>query len=126
MWKKGREIDIRKRGSCFFINDSCLKIIRSINIHSKIKENLADCIIRTFVKSVSFDIANEMVVILTELEPFTDNQVNEIIRGFIINIQLNNAYDVRPFVKELCSKYIKIVIPKLLNAFNKKFNETEN
>lgn len=108
------------------IKDSCQRIIQTISKNDPLKEKLTDCIISSFVRSYSFSDANEKALMLKELKQFTEDQANEIIRGFIVNDQISGAYDAKPVVEEIFSNYTKFVKPLLKKKFKEIIKNKED
>ena len=101
------------------IPDSCDRIIEIIK-KSPMKETLVNCAIKKFVESENFNSANAKAKILEEHAPFSDDQANEIIRGFVINNQIRGADWVAvPFVKRIAEKYSDVIKPDLKEEYEK-------
>jgi len=98
------------------ISDSCDKIIEIID-STMLNEQLTDCLIKSFIESESFSVANKRAQLLEKREPFTEDQINEIIRGFVINDQIRGGYKAEPIVKRMFEKYSEVIKPELKEKF---------
>jgi len=100
------------------IPESCDKIIEIIKMKdSKLKELLADCFVKSFVESTSFIESNEKAQLLESYEPLTKDQINKIIRGYVANSQINEAYGAKRVVKRLYREYSEVIDPELKEKF---------
>jgi len=98
------------------VSDSCEKIIEIIK-NSPLSELLTNCFIRSFVNSETFYQANDRADLLQEYEPFNDDQINELVRGYIINDQISGGFRAKPFVKRMFEKYSDVIKPELKEKF---------
>jgi len=100
------------------IPESCDKIIGIIKTkNNKLKEMLTDCFVKSFVESTSYAESNKKALLLISYEPFTEDQVNELIRGFMSNNQIHGAYEARRAIRGLFEKYFKDINQELRNKF---------
>ncbi|OGC84065.1 MAG: hypothetical protein A2W07_02975 [candidate division Zixibacteria bacterium RBG_16_43_9] len=98
-----------KTYSCW---DSCLEITKLILNKKKLRENLKDCLIRSFAKSNSFEDANKKTEMLENYEAFSKEQIEEIVKGSIENRQIYEAYKAGVFLKKFMTKYKKHINSK--------------
>ena len=99
------------------IHDSCIKVIKIVRAHPPFKELLDNRSIKAFLDSVTFDEANTRAEGLELLEPFTPTQINEIIRGYLANDQIQGAWRARPRVVSWFEKYKDDIQPALVEQF---------
>jgi len=98
------------------ISDSCAKIIDIIK-KSPLKEKLTDYVIKMFIKSRNFDVANANAQLLEKYEPFTEDQINEIIRGYVTNYQISGGFAAKRIVRRMFEKYSEVIKPELKEKF---------
>ncbi|MCJ7458380.1 MAG: toll/interleukin-1 receptor domain-containing protein [candidate division Zixibacteria bacterium] len=91
--------------------DSSLKIIESIFNNKNLKDNLQDCLIKSFVGSTSYVDAADKAQLLSKLDDFSKDQINEIVRGSIEQTQVHKSWKAHSFLKELISKHDKDIDP---------------
>lgn len=93
--------------------ESVFEIIRIIasKIASKteLKENLKDSLIRSLSNAGSFANAENHFEILNSLQPFTKEQINEIINQSIQNNQIYYANRCRIILKKLIERYKSVI-----------------
>lgn len=100
------------------IPESCDKIIGIIKTKNiKLKEMLTDCFVKSFVESTSYAESNKKAQLLGSYEPLTKDQINEIIRGYVNNSQINEAYDAKRIVKRLFREYSEVINTELEENF---------
>ena len=88
------------------ISDTCTKIIDIIKIKNKaLKEIITDNFIKSFINSESFAEANRKAQLLSSHEPLTDEQINEIVRGFVTNSQVYGAFTSKRIVKKFYEEH---------------------
>ena len=100
------------------VHDSCKKIIDIIRTRPKFKEILDNKFINEFVNSGSFSEANGLAKSLEQLEPFTSAQINEIIRGYMSNDQLQGAFRAKRKINSWFTKYKDSIQSILVEQFN--------
>lgn len=99
---------------------ACDEIIETIMREKPLmKKRIQDELIKELKDSKHFTDSNYIVKILEKFEPFTEEQVNEITRGFLDNIEIQGGFDARPFVEKISISYMNIIEPELLKEFNK-------
>jgi hypothetical protein len=91
--------------------ESCLEIIESIFNNKNLKDNLQDCLIKSFVRSVSFADAADKTQLLSKFGTFSKDQINEVVRGSIENRQVHESWKAQNFLKEFILKYDKDIEP---------------
>ncbi len=73
------------------------------------KENLKDSLIRSLSNIGTYANAEKHFEILKSLQPFTKEQINEIINQSIQNNQIYPANGCRTILKELIERYKSII-----------------
>ena len=102
---------------CNYLKHSCVKVIDLIKENSLLKEPLKDCLIRALVTSTSFDSANSKITILKELDNFSADQANNLLRVFIKNNQVRRCATGKEFGSSLVTNYDSILDAMLLAIF---------
>ena len=97
--------------------DSCRKILTRVRSHAPFKEIFDNRSIKKFTDSGSYSDANTQAENLDIFEPFTPNQINEIISGSLANDQIQGAYRAWPKVKTWFEKYKDSLQPILVEQF---------
>ena len=87
--------------------------IRKSPIYDKVK----GFFIKRFVESEHFVEANERIGELKLFESFTDDQINEIISGYVNNLEIRGGFASRPFVDSLFKKYFEVIDPELKEKY---------
>ena len=82
-----------------------MEIIKIIKTRPIFGDTLRDCLVRSLVNSHSFKTANKLADLLNDMDNFTENQINEIIRGALNNNQIHGGHIAEPFVKDIIAKY---------------------
>ncbi len=98
------------------IQDSCEKIFNILR-KSPLFDRLRDTIIEIFVKSTSFEKAGENAESLKNIEPFSEDQINRIIKGFLENGQICYGFISSRIIRRLYRKYKEIIDPDLSKQF---------
>ena len=98
------------------INHACDEIMNTI-IKSPIYNKFKDFFIKRFVESEHFSEANSRVEPLTDIESFTEDQINEIVRGFVNNFEVRGGFVSLPFVESLVQKYSTVIDPELREKY---------
>lgn len=104
------------------LDESCKKILLVLNENEKLKENLQNDFIYTFVRSSSFFEANDKSELIENLGPYNSNQLNEIIQGCVNNSQIYEAFTARKKVRAFFKKNHKSVKRSLRKDFEKMFS----
>lgn len=84
---------------------ACDQIIDILKSDKEYVEGLKDTLIRGFVNAWSFDDANKKAKLLKGFTDFSIEQVNEIIRGALINLEIRGGFEANPFLKECIKRY---------------------
>ena len=99
------------------ILESCRRVIGIVRTHPSFKELIDNRSIKMFVDSATFNEANARSEGLEILEPFTPTQINEIIRGYFANDQIQGAWRARPRVRSWFEKYKDVIQSTLIEQF---------
>lgn len=97
------------------ISHACEKIVEAIIKFPRFE--LRYFFIKRFVESGHFSEANSRAGKLKLYESFTDDQINEIIRGYVNNVEIRGGFESRPFVDSLVKKYADIIDPGLKEEY---------
>lgn len=89
--------------------ESVFEIIRIIASKIELKENLKDSLIRSLSNIGTYANAEKHFEILESLQPFSKEQINEIINQSIQNNQIYPANGCRIILKELIERYKSII-----------------
>jgi len=89
--------------------ESVFEIIRIIASKTELKENLKDSLIRSLNNVGTFENAEKHLKILNSLQPFSKEQINEIINQSIQNNQIYRASGCRIILKELIERYKSVI-----------------
>ena len=89
--------------------ESVFEIIRIIASKTELKENLKDSLIRSLSNIFSYANAEKHFEILNSLQPFSKEQINEIINQSIQNNQIYPANGCRPILMELIERYKSVI-----------------
>jgi len=98
------------------ISNTCEKIME-ILMEAPAFDNLKDFFIKRFVESDHFSEANERIDKLKLIESFTDDQINEIVRGYVNNFEIRGGFSSAPFVHSLFKKYSDVIDPELKEKY---------
>lgn len=99
------------------VSDSCRRVRARVRTHPPFKEILDNRMIKAFVDSTNFAEANSLSEFLESIEPFTPNQINEIIKGYLANDQIRGAWHARPRLVSWFEKYKDDIQPILVEQF---------
>lgn len=91
------------------ISESCEEILDIIWEHKSLEEQLKDCLIRAFIRSITFRGAERRAERLDKYKSFTEEQIEEIIRGSIKNTQINDSYGCKPILRKWLKKFNKSI-----------------
>ena len=80
-------------------------------------KRIQDDLINTFKGSEHYSESNYIVKLLEKIEPFTGAQVNELIRAFVDNIEVQGAWDAIEFIEGIVERYSGLVDPELLRKY---------
>ena len=97
----------------------CWNIVKTLASHKKIASQVRDGVIAAFGRSGSFNEARKYAVRMQSLEPFSDEQLNEILRVSIANDQISHGFDARAVVNDLIRRAAKRVDQSLVRKFVK-------
>jgi len=89
--------------------ESVFEIIRIIASKPEFKENLKDILIRSLSNIFSYANAEKHFEILNSLQPFSKEQINEIINQSIQNNQIYPANGCRHILTELIERYKSVI-----------------
>lgn len=104
------------------LDRSCEELILAMRNNNKLKKNVQDSFIQSFLRSESYDEANAKSKLLEKLGPYNKRQVNEIIRGSITNSQIYGAtFAAKPKIKWFFSMNRKLVSRDLKKKFVAQF-----
>lgn len=98
------------------IPECCEEIIDIVK-NTPLFDRLRDMLIGIFVESESFASANRNAGLLENYGPFTEDQINRIIKGFLDNEQIVYGFTSARIIKELYDKYEKIIDLELKQRF---------
>ncbi|KAF5422735.1 MAG: TIR domain-containing protein [Candidatus Methanocomedens sp.] len=85
------------------------EVIRIFASKTELKENLKDSLIRSLSNIFSYANAEKHFEILNSLQPFSKEQINEIINQSIENNQIYPAMRCRPILMELIENYKSVI-----------------
>ena len=107
--------------------ECCRKVRNVIRKNPAFKEIYDNLMINAFVNSSTFNEANGRAEFLQRYEPFTNPQINEIIKGYLHNNQIRRAWRAKPNVFTWFEKYKEQIRPKLREQFEifRKEDRTE-
>jgi hypothetical protein len=101
------------------VSDTCTKIIETIKTKSPFKKELTDCLINYFVSSIQFNEANDRAELLSEYKPFTADQIDKIVNGFLNNSQISGAWTARHVFRDMYPEYSELVKPEHKDDFER-------
>jgi len=97
------------------VSKCCQRIVDLIK--RQFREDLVSYLIRSFIVSNSFYRANQTTELLEQQKPFEPAQINEIIRGYLVNIQIRGGFVSGPFVIALFNENVNQIDPDLRRIF---------
>lgn len=81
--------------------------------------------VKSFVTSLNFASANSQSQLLLKYEPFTEEEANMIVEGFISNNQISDGFQARVMVKQIRDQYESIISEENKTGFDKMWTESE-
>jgi len=105
----------------YFCPDLLLEILKIIRGKKEFQENLKDCLIRSFVKSGSFESSSDIASFLDTYTEYSQEQINEIINGSISNPQIYKSFKTKRFLKKFISKYKSSIEAEKITELNGLF-----
>lgn len=101
------------------IENYCWSIIRSLTDHRRLANDIKQVVIERFADSGSFRESARVAKYLSELEEFTDEQLETIVAGAAKNSQIYSGYAARRFVDELARKERKRIRKNVLMEYKR-------
>jgi len=101
------------------IEEACWNIVKTLASHKKIALEIRDGVIAAFGRTRSFDGAGKLARRMQSLEPFSNEQLNEILRVSTANDQISHGFDARSIVNDLIRRSAKRVDRSLVRQFVK-------
>jgi hypothetical protein len=101
------------------IDEACWNIVKTLASHKKIASQVRDGVVAAFGRSGSFNGAAKSALRMQSLEPFSDHQLNEILRVSTANDQISHGFDARAFVNDLIRHSAERVDQSLVRKFAK-------
>lgn len=96
------------------------KVIEAIGKDPLFQSSTKNSIVRAFKGSSSFSFTRRMVHILKNYKPYSEWQVNQIIRGYLENINIaDESYQIPSFIREVVEEYIKFIDKNTLELLPK-------
>lgn len=83
------------------VHDACWNVVKTLASNPKVADGIKDGVIQLFGDSGSFGSAAGSATKLQSLEPFNDEQLNEIVRVSSKNNQIYSGFDARKYVRDL-------------------------
>jgi hypothetical protein len=117
---QAQSFDGAASGSAVFppvIDEACWRIVKTLAAHKKIGSEIKGGVIKAFGGSGSFREAAREAARLFSLEPFSDQQVNEIVRVSCQNDQIWHGFDARQYVNDLIRREPARIDKKLARQF---------
>jgi hypothetical protein len=102
---------------CNSLEYSCEKVLDLIKENPLLRESLKDCLIRALERSNNYDSAKSKITILKELNNFSVDQANNLLRVFIKNNQVRRCNAGKEFGVSLVATYDSILDSMLLAIF---------
>lgn len=101
------------------IEEACWKVVKKLAAKTKLAAGIREGVIQMFGKSRSFASAADNAKKLKSLEPFSKEQMNEIVRVSSRNSQIYSGFDARRYVRDLIRPYKSRIGTKQLREFLK-------
>jgi hypothetical protein len=101
------------------VEEACWKVVKRLASKPKVADGIRDGVIQVFGRSKSFNAAAENAKKLKLLEPFSNEQLNEIVRVSSRNDQIYFGFDARRYVRDLIRPYKSRIAAKQLRDFLK-------
>lgn len=99
------------------IEEACWNIVKTLASYKKIASEVRDGVIAAFGRSGSFREAGKFALRMQSLEPFSDQQLNEILRVSTTNDQISHGFDARSIVNALIRREATRVDRSLVRQF---------
>lgn len=104
-----------------FPGDACWKIVKSLAGSKKtIGKQVRESLIRVFHNSSTFDIAAANTARLTEIDSYSDTELNEIVQGAAQNQNIYGGFRARRYMHELISSGKDRIKKRLVSAYRKR------
>jgi hypothetical protein len=106
-------------GSLFppVIREACWNIVKTLSSNKKVARPIRDGMIEAFGNSGSFNESASNATKLESLEPFSDQQLNEVVRVSCDNSQIFSGFDARRYVRDLIRRNKSRVDSKQMREF---------
>jgi hypothetical protein len=101
------------------MGEACWKVVRRLAAKSKLASGIRDGVIQVFGRSKSFNAAAENARKLKILEPFSNDQLNQIVRVSSRNNQIYLGFEARRYVRDLIRPSKPRINAKQLREFLK-------
>jgi len=103
------------------LDRSCEELLLAMRNNNKLRKNVQDSFIQSFLRSGSYDEANAKSKLVERLGPYNKRQVNEIIEGSIINSQIYDGFTANPKIRQFFALNRKLVDRHLRKKFIAQF-----
>jgi hypothetical protein len=101
------------------VEAACWKVVRRLATKPKLADGIRDGVIQMFGKSRSFAAAADNAKKLKSLEPFSNEQLNEIVSVSSRNSQIHSGFEARRYVRDLIRPAKSRIDAKTLREFLK-------
>jgi hypothetical protein len=101
------------------VEAACWKVVRRLATKPKLADGIRDGVIQMFGKSKSFAAAADNAKKLKSLEPFSNEQLNEIVSVSSRNSQIYSGFEARRYVRDLIRPAKSRIDAKELREFLK-------
>jgi len=101
------------------INERCWSALKVLSLNPKIGDAVKDGIIMAFAASGSFNSSAYHAKQLAEIEPFTDEQLSEIVRESGRNSQIYGGFAARDYVNALIDRNRNRLASALVSQFRR-------
>jgi hypothetical protein len=92
-------------------------ILKTVPTHKRIASEIRDGVITAFGRSGSFREAGKFAIRVQSLEPFSDQQLNEVVRESTANDQISHGFDARAYVNDLIRHEVAHIDRSLIRQF---------
>lgn len=99
------------------VDEACWNIVKTLASHKRIASEIRNGVIAAFGRSGSFSHAAGLATRVQSLEPFSSQQLNEILRMSIANDQISYGFDARAIINGLIRRSLKRVDESLVRKF---------
>lgn len=89
--------------------ESIFDVIKIISANPDFRENIKDSLIRGLTNLWSYRTAEKHLALLNELQPFSSEQINEIINQSLNNRQIYEASQCKTILKQMLEEYNPII-----------------